>query len=134
MVQAVHDILDNGKKIYHRPGFLCGQIRLEYDYFVGLIKHPVTEPLLPDIPASIGIPNPVEYAYIYGGDGYERSYVEYLMTGAKQPGESYTYGERLTRYPVTGLKLDWLNEKNEEIINVMEPDGKVCLKKTAYFT
>ena len=127
--QAVHDILDNGKKFTIDRGSYAGQIRLEYDYFVGLIKHPTTEPLLPDIPASIGIPNPVEYGYIYGGDGYERSYVEYLMTGAKQPGESYTYGERLTRYPVTGLKLDWLNEKNDEIINVMKPDGKILFEE-----
>ena len=127
--QAVHDILDNGKKFTIDRGSYAGQIRLEYDYFIGQITHPVTEPLLPDIPASIGIPNPVEYDYIYGGEGYERSYVEYLMTGAKQPGESYTYGERLTRYPVTGLKLSWLNDKNEEIINVMAPDGKILFEE-----
>lgn len=127
--QAVHDILDHGKKFTIDHGSYAGQIRLEYDLFIGHIKYPTTEPLLPDIPASIGIPNPVDYGYIYGGEGYERSYVEYLMTGAKQPGESYTYGERLTKYPVTGAKLEWLHNKNSEIIDVRAPDGKILFEE-----
>ena len=127
--QAVHDILDNGRRFVIDKGSYAGQTRLEYDYFVGTIKYPATEPLLPDIPPSCGIPNPVEEGYIFGGEGYERSYVEYLMTGAKQPGESYTYGERLTRYPVTGDKLSWLNDKNSEIVNVLEPDGNILFEE-----
>ena len=97
--QAVHDILDNGRRFTIDRGSYAGQTRLEYDYFCGHVIHPYTMPLIPDIPPSLGIPNPVEEAYIYGGDGYERSYIEYLMTGHKEPGESYTYGERLTRAP-----------------------------------
>jgi thymidylate synthase len=45
-------------------------------------------PLIPDIPASLGIPNPV-------ADGYVEEYLPYLMTPSKQPNEDYTYGERL---------------------------------------
>ena len=127
--QAVHDILDHGRRFVIDRGSYEGQTRLEYDFFVGRIKYPATEPLLPDIPPSCGIPNPVEDGYIYGGEGYERSYVEYLMTGAKQPGESYTYGERLTRYPVTGDKLTWFNEKNTEIINDMAVDGRILFEE-----
>ncbi len=127
--QAVHDILDNGKRFIVDRGSYEGQTRLEYDYFIAQVKYPTIEPLLPEIPASIGIPNPVEYDYIYGGENYERSYVEYLMTGAKAPGESYTYGERLTRYPVTGTKLDWLKDENSEIVNLMEPDGKILIEE-----
>jgi thymidylate synthase len=127
--QAVHDILDGGKKFIVDKGSYAGQTRLEYDFFIGNIAYPATEPLLPDIPASCGIPNPVEQGYIYGGDGYERSYVEYLMTGLKQPGESYTYGERLTRYPVTGDKLKWLRSSNSDIIDVMAPDGRILFEE-----
>lgn len=127
--QAVHDILDHGRRFQIDRGSYAGQTRLEYDYFVGCIKYPATEPLLPDIPPSCGIPNPVEEDYIYGGKGYERSYVEYLMTGTKQAGESYTYGERLTRYPLTGEKLKWFQQKNTEIINLLEPDGRILFEE-----
>ncbi len=127
--QAVHDILDHGRKFTINRGSYAGQTRLEYDYFMGHIKHPGTQPLIPDIPASCGIPNPVEEAYIYGGDGYERSYIEYLMSSHKEPGESYTYGERLTRIPITGDKLNWWNESNQEIVDKRDVDGKVLFEE-----
>jgi thymidylate synthase len=127
--QAVHDILDKGNRFTIDRGSYAGQTRLEYDYFIGHVQHPYTEPLLPDIPPSCGIPNPVEDAYIYGGDGYERSYIEYLMTGHKEPGESYTYGERLTRAPLTGHKLQWWQENNTEIIDRRDVDGKVVFEE-----
>jgi len=127
--QAVHDILDKGKRFTIDRGSYAGQTRLEYDYFIGHIKHPGTKPLLPDIPSSCGIPNPVEEAYIYGGEGYERSYIEYLMTGHKELGESYTYGERLTRAPIVGDKLEWRNKNNTEIIDKREVDGKILFEE-----
>ncbi|MBT8369902.1 MAG: thymidylate synthase, partial [Deltaproteobacteria bacterium] len=68
-------------------------------------------------------------AYIYGGDGYERSYIEYLMTGHKEPGESYTYGERLTRTPITRSKLEWWQSGNEEIIDKKAVDGKIVFEE-----
>ncbi len=122
--QAVHDILDHGRRFNIDRGSYAGQTRLEYDYFIGHVKHPDTQPLLPDIPPSCGIPNPVEDAYIYGGDGYERSYIEYLMTGSKEPGESYTYGERLTKAAIDGDKLAWWENGNTEIIDKRAIDGK----------
>ncbi len=121
--QAVHDILDQGRKFTIDRGSYAGQTRLEYDYFCGQVKYPGTQPVIPDIPPACGIPNPVEEAYIYGGDGYERSYIEYLMTGEKEKGESYTYGERLTRAPITGAKLAWWEENNSDIIDQREVDG-----------
>jgi len=127
--QAVHDILDEGNRFKIDRGSYAGQTRLEYDYFVGHVKYPGTLPLIPDIPPSCGIPNPVEEAYIFGGEGYNRSYVEYLMTGHKEPGESYTYGERLTRVPVTGDKLRWWKEKNREIIDERDVDGKAVFEE-----
>ena len=122
--QAVHDILDHGRRFKIDRGSYSGQTRLEYDYFIGHVKHPYSHPLLPDIPPSCGIPNPVEEAYIYGGDGYERSYIEYLMTGSKEPGESYTYGERLTKAVIDGDKLAWWEKGNDEIIDKRAIDGK----------
>ena len=127
--QAVHDILDYGRRFKIDRGSYAGQTRLEYDYFMGYVRFPGTKPLLPDIPPSCGIPNPVEEAYIYGGEGYERSYIEYLMTGHKEPGESYTYGERLTRAPISGDKLTWWEENNSEIIDRRELDGKIVFKE-----
>ena len=127
--QAVHDIIDEGKRFKIDRGSYAGQTRLEYDYFLGHVKYPSTMPFLPDIPPSCGIPNPVEEAYIFGGEGYNRSYVEYLMTGHKEPGESYTYGERLTRVPVTGDKLGWWKEKNRDIIDERDVDGKIVFEE-----
>jgi len=100
--QAVNDILDVGRRFEIHRGSYEGQTRLEYDYFIGHVRHPghgsFTPEILPQIPPAIGIPNPVEFDYVYGGDGYERSYVEYVMGSIKNPNESYTYGERLTRH------------------------------------
>ena len=127
--QAVHDIIDEGNRFNIDRGSYAGQTRLEYDYFIGHVKYPGTLPLIPDIPPSCGIPNPVEEGYIFGGEGYNRSYVEYLMTGHKEPGESYTYGERLTRVPVSGDKLRWWKEKNRDIIDERDVDGKIVFEE-----
>lgn len=127
--QAVHNILDEGNRFVIDRGSYAGQTRLEYDYFCGHVLYPRTTPLIPDIPQSCGIPNPVEEAYIFGGDGYKRSYLEYLMTGEKEPGESYTYGERLTRAPITGDKLKWWDENNADIIDRRSVDGKIIVEE-----
>jgi len=127
--QAVHDILDHGRRFTIDRGSYAGQTRLEYDYFCGHVKYPGTQPVIPDIPPACGIPNPVEEGYIYGGEGYERSYIEYLMTGEKEIGESYTYGERLTRAPITGDKLAWWEAKNTEIIDNREVDGTAVFEE-----
>ena len=130
--QAVHDILDEGRKFTIDRGSYAGQTRLEYDYFCGHVTYPGTQPVIPDIPPACGIPNPVEEAYIYGGEGYNRSYIEYLMTGEKEAGESYTYGERLTRAPLTGDKRAWWEEKNAEIIDRREVDGTTVFEQEGH--
>jgi thymidylate synthase len=127
--QAVHDILDVGRRFTIDRGSYAGQTRLEYDYFTGQVTFPGTKPLLPDIPAHCNIPNPVEEEYLYGGEGYERSYIEYLMTGHKAPGESYTYGERLARTPLRGDKLTRWQQKEDEIIDSREVDGKIVFEE-----
>jgi thymidylate synthase len=127
--QAVHDILDHGRRFIIDRGSYAGQTRLEYDYFIGHVLYPGTQPLLPDIPVGCAIPNPVEEAYIYGGPGHQRSYLEYLMTGQKEPGESYTYGERLTRVPLRGDKLSGWQAAQHEIIDARPTDGKIVYEE-----
>jgi thymidylate synthase len=131
--RAVNDILEKGKKFKIDKGSYEGQIRLEFDYFIGHVKNPGygsgTSQILPDIPLNIGIPNPVEVSYVYGGEGYKRSYLEYLMTSHKEPGESYTYGERLTKSPLIGDKLKWWKQNNKEIIDKKSIDKKIVFKE-----
>ena len=86
--QCVYEILDKGREYTIDHGSYVGQKRLEFDYMTVHIKYPQVRPLIPDIPASLGIPNPV-------ADGYVEEYLPYLMTSDKQPNEDYTYGERL---------------------------------------
>lgn len=119
--QVIHDILDNGRRFKIDRGSYAGQTRLEYDYFTGHVKQPWfgsgTNSILPDIPASIGIPNPVEFEYVYGGEGYERSYIEYVMTPTIQPGESYTYGSRLTKFKLyEGQSSKWMFGRYKDIL------------------
>lgn len=124
--QAVHDILDHGRTFTIDRGSYAGQTRLEYDFFTGHVTHPNVRPLIPDIPPACGIPNPVEEAYIYGGEGYERSYVEYLMTDRREPGEQYTYGERLCNYKhVYQIGLDDYESINqiESVIRTYKEHG-----------
>ena len=86
--QCVYEIIDHGHRYRIDRGSYAGQERLEFDYITVRIKYPGTRPLIPDIPAVLGIPNPV-------AEGYVEDYLPYLMTPAKQPNEDYTYGERL---------------------------------------
>lgn len=127
--QAVNNILDDGRRFQIDRGSYEGQTRLEYDYFTGHVAYPGTLPLIPDIPASCGIPNPVENGYLYGGNGYDRAYIEYLMSDRKEPGESYTYGERLTKAPITRDKLTWWESGQKDIIDLREIDGKVVFEE-----
>ncbi len=123
--QAINDIIDTGKRHIIDKGSYEGQTRLEYDYFIGHIQYPNTIPLLPDINPSFCIPNPVDYDYIFGGKLYDRSYIEYLMTATKQPGESYTYGERLVKVPINKFKL----KENKNIIDYRSIDGKIIYQE-----
>jgi thymidylate synthase len=51
------------------------------------------------------------------------------MSPRKEPGESYTYGERLTRVPITGDKFIWWQESKTEIIDKRDVDGKLLFEE-----
>ena len=111
--QSVYTILDRGRVFVIDRGSYAGQKRLEYDWFTVRIKHPGTRPLLPQIEPHFGIPNPVE-------DGYLDDYLPYLMTAELKPGESYTYGQRLSGYPIAWNDVAMYDEcvknNNKEIL------------------
>ena len=91
--QTLFRILEEGSKFKIDRGSYAGQYRLEFDWVEIYIKRPGDRPLLPQIEPHHNIPNPV-------ADEYVDDYIPYLMTGSMKPEESYTYGQRLTRYPV----------------------------------
>jgi len=86
--QCVYEITDKGHEYTIDRGSFQGQKRLEFDFVVVRIKYPGVKPLIPDIPPSLGIPNPV-------APGYVEEYLPYLMTSKKEPTEEYTYGQYL---------------------------------------
>ena len=103
--QSLYALVEHGRRFKVDSGSFAGEERIELDYFTGRIAFPGTKPILPQIPDGLGIPNPVDLRYIEGGEGIERSYVEYIMSNSVAPDEEYTYGERLvgskTRLPKT---------------------------------
>jgi len=101
--QCIYRLLETGRSYTIDRGSYAGQKRLEFDYATIHIKHPDARPLLPDIPPSLGIPNPV-------AEGYLEEYLPYLMTSAKHPGEDYTYGQ-------------FLEKQIEEVIRMFKEDG-----------
>ena len=110
--QCVYRLLETGREYIIERGSYEGQKRLEFDYVTIQVKFPGVRPLLPDIPPSLGIPNPV-------ADGYLEEYLPYLMTSAKQPGEDYTYGQ-------------YLEPQIEEVIRMYKEDGHAT--NQAYMT
>ncbi len=101
--QCVYQILEKGRRYKIDRGSFKGQERLEFDYITVDVKFPGTRPLLPDIPPSLGIPNPVS-------DDYLEQYLPYLMTAVKKEGEEYTYGQ-------------YLEPQIKEVIRMYREDG-----------
>ncbi len=101
--QCVYQILEKGRRYKIDRGSFKGQERLEFDYITVNVKFPGTRPLLPDIPPSLGIPNPVS-------DDYLEQYLPYLMTSVKKEGEEYTYGQ-------------YLEPQIKEVIRMYREDG-----------
>jgi thymidylate synthase len=131
--QLIWNILDHGRRFTIDKGSYAGSTRLEFDYITIRIKSPVSEDpldMLPYIPDHYGIPDPVARDYVYGGPDYPRSYIEYLMTETMEPGESYTYGQRLSNYPIQGYHWDFWREGNSEIVDKREVDGLLVVHES----
>jgi thymidylate synthase len=91
--QTLFRMLNEGSVFTIDRGSYAGHKRLEFDYVDIHITHPGDRPLIPQIEPQYNIPNPV-------ADDYLDDYMPYLMTGELKEGEAYTYGQRLTNYPV----------------------------------
>lgn len=105
--QAVYNCLEHGRDFNIDRGSYEGSRRLEFDYITINIKKPGERPLLPEIPSQYNIPNPVPGGMIYVDDYL----ANYLMGSELQPGESYTYGQRLIEYPIS---VNWVLHFDKE--------------------
>ena len=116
--QCVYKILDHGYKYVIDRGSYEGQERLEFDYITIQIKYPGVRPLIPDIPPSLGIPNPV-------ADGYVEEYLPYLMTSEKQPNEDYTYGQYLEAQIAETIRMyqEYGHGTNQAYMTVGDPQA-----------
>ena len=108
--QTLFKILEEGSVFTIDRGSFAGQKRLEFDWITIRIKDPGHHPLLPQIEEHFSIPNPVE-------DDYLDEYLPYLMTGEVSPGESYTYGQRMTKVKIDPVwKKQYMLKEYEDIL------------------
>ena len=101
--QLLYKCVDLGRRFMVDEGSCAGQDRLEFDHITVNISNPGIRPLLPNMPDSLSIPDPVEESYL-------NDYLPYLMTGEAKEGESYTYGQRMCAQQVYASLL--LGPKN----------------------
>jgi len=108
--QSVYRVLDVGRIFKIDKGSYAGQRRLEFDWINIRVVHPETRPLVPQIEPHYNIPNPVS-------DDYLDQYLPYLMTGQLKEGEAYTYGQRLTRFPIDfSVFLESYSDTMKEVV------------------
>lgn len=122
--QTLFRILEEGTVFKIDRGSYEGQKRLEFDWITVHIQKPGIRPLLPQIEPHHNIPNPV-------ADDYLDDYLPYLMTGEMKPGESYTYGQRLTKYPI-GYPLKKVKENPWSEILIKEIESFMIDKSNAH--
>ena len=124
--QSIYKIIEIGRDFRIDRGSFTGDKRLEFDWFSIQIKTPWVEPMLPQLPAHYNIPDPVVPEYING-------YLPYLMTGEKQPGESYTYGQRICKHPISGSHKELYNEDDYKDILIQDKevweDSKIIIQE-----
>jgi thymidylate synthase len=84
--QCLEKALIEGRTYTIQQGSFEGKQRKEIPLVAIIIQNPGVRPLRPDVPA--GVPAPTTDEVIH-------EYMNYLMTGAKQENEEYTYGEDL---------------------------------------
>lgn len=114
--QTLYRCVEHGRDFVIDRGSYAGQKRLEFDYLVIRIRMPGARPLLPQVPEHYPFPDPVEQDYL-------DEYLPYLMTGELKEGESYTYGQRICRYPVPSEWVTNFDAPQLREIVVQEPQA-----------
>lgn len=106
--QLVYNILQYGRDFIIDQGSFAGSTRKEFDFVVIHISNPSERdittgmPLIPRIPEHMNIPNPVS-------DDYLIDYASYLLGHEVEKGESYTYGQRINKEPVSKKIADCIS-------------------------
>lgn len=137
--QALSKILEHGHIYEITRGSFAGQKRLEFDYAFINIRKPSHRPIIPLMPEGCNIPAPSSMDYV-------EQYMNYLLTGDKQEGEDYTYGERLVspkvKVPVNSAEIETKGDiaggtfkslVQEMPLNVNQIDEVVKIYKTQGF-
>ena len=107
---TLYKMIDEGHVYKIDRGSYAGQKRLEFDYVTIRIKNPSKGNLIPKIPEVYNIDNPV-------AEGYCEEYSQkYLMGHDLAENESYTYGQRITKYPISHPIEYFSNDENKDII------------------
>jgi len=113
--QTLFRMLEEGTVFKIDRGSYAGQKRLEFDWVTVHVKYPGAKPLLPQIEPHHNIPNPVSGSYL-------DEYMPYLMTDELKPGESYTYGSRMT---AAKIPIKWLAYHTESYQDILIQDKEV---------
>jgi thymidylate synthase len=103
--QLVWNAIEHGRDFKIDQGSFAGSVRKEFDFIVVRIKRPWERdpvhgmPLIPRIPEHMNIPAPVT-------DDYLIDYAPYLLGYEMAKDESYTYGQRINKEPVSREMAD----------------------------
>lgn len=109
--QLVYNVLKYGRDFKIDQGSFAGSTRKEFDFIVAHITRPWERdvngiPLIPRIPEHMNIPNPVD-------DDYLIQYAPYLLGSDVAEDESYTYGQRINKEPVSNEIADEVAKKGK---------------------
>lgn len=127
--KVIWNIMEHGYRYLVERGSYEGSERIELDFAFIHIKDPGSGPLIPEIPHTLGIPNPTSLDYV------EQEYFpRYIMSSEKAEGEQYTYGERINLpvkddfLSVRKTQIEWAIEilkntpnTNQAVIEVAQP-------------
>jgi len=117
--QCIYKLMDTGFRYIVERGSFEGQTRFEFDNIIVFIANAYMYPydkMLPQVPHTLGFPNPVE-------NGYIEQYLPYLMTNYIAEGEQYTYGSRIYKqisYWIEVLKTT--PNTNQAVLQVAQPN------------
>lgn len=81
---CIRECMDNGYEYLIDRGSHQGSKRKELYSTTIRVEYPNSKPLVPTVPEGVPPPSSMDYV---------ESYLPYLMTGAKEENEQYTYGE-----------------------------------------
>ena len=110
--QLVYNAIKYGRDFKIDQGSFAGSTRKEFDFVTVQILRPFERdvdgfPLIPEVPEGSNLTPPVEKDYL-------AQYAPYLLTGEMEDNESYTYGQRINKEPVSREISDGI-ARNREI-------------------